>query len=352
MSVFTRVSALLVVLSAAMLAGCERPPVDSVQHGYRGTGMVQVYNPRTLEAQIPLNEPPAAIPQAPDDGPKAKDVFKNVQVLGDLSVGAFTRHMASISSWVAPKEGCGYCHNLQNLADDSKYQKVVARNMIRMTQKVNADWKNHVAGTGVTCWTCHRGNNIPAQVWFNAVPQDKRSDFIGNLNGQNAPADSVGVAALPNEPFTPYMHKGTEIRVGAGTALPTGHKASIQSTEATYGLMMVMSKSLGVNCTYCHNSRNFAAWDQSTPQRTTAWHGLRMVRQLNNDHMEPLTPLFPAERKGPTGDVAKVSCATCHQGAYKPAYGAQMAKDFPELLTVSGAPKAVAAAARAASAAR
>ena len=30
-----------------------------------------------------------------------------------------------------------------------------------------------------------------------------------------------------------------------------------------------------------------------------------------------------------TGDVAKGNCATCHQGAYKPLYGAQMAKHYP-----------------------
>jgi photosynthetic reaction center cytochrome c subunit len=31
------------------------------------------------------------------------------------------------------------------------------------------------------------------------------------------------------------------------------------------------------------------------------------------------------------GDVAKVNCATCHQGLFKPLYGASMAKDYPEL---------------------
>jgi photosynthetic reaction center cytochrome c subunit len=45
-----------------------------------------------------------------------------------------------------------------------------------------------------------------------------------------------------------------------------------------------------------------------------------------------LTEVFPAHRKGPLGDVAKLNCATCHQGAYKPLNGAQMAKDFSELL--------------------
>lgn len=37
--------------------------------------------------------------------------------------------------------------------------------------------------------------------------------------------------------------------------------ATIQQTEQTYGLMMHFSNSLGVNCTFCHNSRNFHVWD-------------------------------------------------------------------------------------------
>ena len=63
---------------------------------------------------------------------------------------------------------------------------------------------------------------------------------------------------------------------------------------------------------------------QQPPQRATAWHGIRMARDLNNDYMVPLTATFPANRLGPTGDVAKVNCATCHQGAYKPLYGVSM----------------------------
>jgi photosynthetic reaction center cytochrome c subunit len=41
--------------------------------------------------------------------------------------------------------------------------------------------------------------------------------------------------------------------------------------------------------------------------------------------------VFPAERLGPQGDVAKLNCATCHQGAFKPLYGQSMLKDHPEL---------------------
>jgi photosynthetic reaction center cytochrome c subunit len=125
------------------------------------------------------------------------------------------------------------------------------------------------------------------------------------------------------------------IGVAGATALPTGNVATILHTEETYALMMHISDGLGVNCTYCHNSRSFKSWDGAPPQRTTAWHGIRMARDLNNNYLEPLTKDFPANRLGPLGDVAKVNCATCHQGVYKPLYGAPMAKSYPELLELS-----------------
>jgi photosynthetic reaction center cytochrome c subunit len=321
--------------SLALLAGCERPPVDTVQTGYRGTGMVQVYNPRAMAVQIPQNQPPAPPPPQAPDGPKAKDVFQNVKVLGDTSAADFTRLMTQITAWVSPKEGCNYCHNPQNLAEDSKYTKIVARRMLEMTQHVNADWKQHVAATGVTCYTCHRGNPIPAQVWFKPVEKDNKSDFIGDLAGQNLAAPSVGLASLPYDPLTPYLKEAKPIRVYGTTALPTGNRSSIKQAEHTYSLMIHMSNSLGVNCTFCHNTNSFSSWE-GPPQRVTAYYGIRMARELNGDYMEGLTKTFPANRLGPHGDVAKISCATCHQGAYKPVYGAKMAKDFPELLTFAG----------------
>ena len=45
----------------------------------------------------------------------------------------------------------------------------------------------------------------------------------------------------------------------------------------------------------------------------------------------PLDPTFPAERLGPHGDVPKIQCATCHQGAYKPLYGAKIAAQYPAI---------------------
>ncbi len=324
----------MILVGAALLSGCERPPIDTVQTGFRGTGMELVYNPRTLEKTESLHQAPAALDPADKSGPRARQVYQNVKVLGDLSVGEFTRVMVSMTQWIAPEQGCGYCHNLQNFADDSMYTKVVARRMTQMTQHLNASWKNHVADTGVTCYTCHRGQAVPNQVWF--APDDSKlaKGMLGQRNGQNEPAGSVGGSSLPKDPFTAYLQKDTPIRQISQTALPQGINStgsSTQMTEATYGLMMHMSTGLGVNCAFCHNSRNFSDWKQSPPQRVTAYHGIRMVRELNNEFITPLTSTFPRNRLGPKGDVAKVNCATCHQGAYKPLYGEPTAKLYPEL---------------------
>jgi outer membrane protein OmpA-like peptidoglycan-associated protein len=64
-----------------------------------------------------------------------------------------------------------------------------------------------------------------------------------------------------------------------------------------------------------------------------------MARELNNDYLVPLTGTFPESRLGPLGDVKKVYCATCHQGANKPLNGAQMAVKYVGLM--SSAPKVV-----------
>ena len=323
---------ILTILGCALLlSACERPPMDAIQHGYRGTGMVQVYNPRILEGQAAKNEVPMALPPAGDEGPKAAQIYQNVKVLGDLSAGQFTRLMVSMSNWIAPEQSCTYCHNPANFADDSLYTKVVARRMIQMTRQINTEWQSHVADTGVTCYTCHRGQPVPAEVWFKRDDQPYGSNFMGDKAGQNTPDRVVNLSSLPYDPFTPFLLGAENIRVNGPTALPSGNRQSIKQAEWTYGLMTHMSNALGVNCTYCHNSRSFQSWEGNPPQRVTAWHGIRMARSLNNNFMTPLTDVFPAHRKGELGDVAKVNCGTCHQGAYKPLYGVSMLQDFPEL---------------------
>jgi len=320
-------------VACLVTASCERPPIDVVQHGYRGVAMGLVYDPRTLVKQEAANAVPQASPAADPDGPPATSVYKNIQVLTDLNVAQFTRIMLAMTAWVAPADqSCAYCHNGADMSADDNYRKVVARTMLRMVRALNSDWKTHVAQTGVTCYTCHRGNGVPAYVWYHDPGPKTMYPLAGWKAGQNAPAASVALASLPNDPFSEYLDdKPANIRVLATTALPDGKGAYTKQAEQTYGLMMHMSTALGVNCTYCHNSRSFGAWDTSTPQRATAWYGIRMVRDINVHYLEPLTATFPANRKGPMDDVAKVNCQTCHQGVYKPLLGVSMLKDYPEL---------------------
>lgn len=312
---------------ALALAACgEHPPVETVQTGFRGTGMEQVYNPRVLKEKfdstaeaIPQDLPPlprAAPGQvAASQKPAGPSPWRNVQVLNDISPGELTRTMVAMTAWVSPAQGCNYCHvvrdGVTDFASDSIYTKVVSRQMLRMTREINGQWRNHVANTGVTCYTCHGGKPVPQNVWF----------FTDR-----------------NQPLRHYLDR-QDLRVQSSSMTPSNaNRSSIKQTEYTYALMISMSRALGVNCTYCHNSPRWGSWEESTPQRLTALRGIRMVRELNNGYLLPLQPVFPAQRLGPHGDVPKIQCATCHNGAYKPLYGRAMAQGYPALYAQAAPP--------------
>lgn len=313
-------------LAATLLAGCERPPIETAQNGPAGTGMHAAINPRTQEAPA---EVPANLPAVPQGGPKAGDIYQNVQVLGDLSVAEFTRTMTAITAWVSPEEGCNYCHNPQNLASDDVYTKVVSRRMMQMTQAINANWENHVGETGVTCYTCHAGQPVPEYIWF-AKEDDGGAGFFGNRFGQNIASAEVGYQSLP-EPFERLLTEedGANIVIAGDGWKPGVSDSDIKASEYTMGLMTHMSGALGVNCTYCHNTNNFASYDVNGEIRTQALHGINMVQQLNEDYLIPLGPEYPDHRLGPTGDAPKAYCSTCHAGQNKPLGGAQMANAYP-----------------------
>ena len=319
----------LVIIAVALAFTFQWPSVQTVQRGYRGTAMTEVFNKADTALKAYANQLPEAIPPSDPSGQLASAVYSNVKVLADIDAAEFMRVMTAMTNWVAPKQGCGYCHDLNDLASDALYPKVVARRMIEMVRHINTDWKQHVAETGVTCFTCHRGEPVPANIWFTDPGPVAALGAAGNKAGQNAPLRSPGLSSLPYDPFTPFLNDNNDIRVISTTALPVSDHKSIKQTEWTYALMMHMTEALGVNCTFCHNTRSFADWDQSTPQRGTAWYGIRMVRDLNLQYLGPLAATLPPSRHGATGDGPKLNCATCHQGVYKPLLGANMLKDFP-----------------------
>jgi photosynthetic reaction center cytochrome c subunit len=302
-----------------------------VQRGYRGQDSIEIFSEATLTNLDKINKYPKPLRAAKLTGPKAGDTYSNVHVLGDLSEQQFARVMLSIKSWVAADSDCNFCHNAPDYTNDDKYTKRVARKMIEMTRHINTDWTQHVGKTGVTCFTCHRGQAVPSRTWFLAPDKAYDGPFV-EKPPVLLPTGSSHNTTLPTYALNEYLLGDDNIRVIGPTALQTGNRRSVLQAKTTYALMMVMSESLGVNCTFCHYTAAFYNWDMSTPQRATAWYGIRMVRDLNNNVMVPLTGELPKERLGPTGDVPKIYCATCHQGSNKPLYGAPMLKDYPELV--------------------
>jgi photosynthetic reaction center cytochrome c subunit len=125
-----------------------------LQTGPRGTGM-----------DVIKFEPPLARPDPTADAfyteaaivpvggeTLARDAYQNVQVLGDLTEDNFNRLMLAITEWVAPEQGCAYCHGDEgDFAGDQLYTKNVARHMIQMTQHINETYPEHVQPAGVTC---------------------------------------------------------------------------------------------------------------------------------------------------------------------------------------------------------
>ena len=330
------VAALFLTIAMLGTAGWTRPPMAQQQTGFRGTAMDVIETKANKAAKIEANQAPAPADPAEPGGEKASAVYENVKVLGDLSADNFNRLMASMTEWVAPEQGCTYCHNTENMADDGLYQKRVARRMLQMVQHINSTWKeNHVHEAGVTCYTCHRGQPVPKNIWFENPGPNAGHGVIPRNNGQNVASPQVGLTSLPYGVYAAfYAHKNTPedaIRVNATSALPETKGKPIQDAEKTFAIMISMAQSLGVNCTYCHNTRSVADWSTSTPNRVAAWHGIRMVRDLNEDYMLPLSSTLPPNRHGPMGDVPKMNCATCHNGANKPLNGAHVVEAYPEL---------------------
>ncbi len=329
------------VFVAAMVITWGSPlTVSAAQTGPRGTGMGVISHLSDNVKPDPTVEAyytDAAIKPEPGDK-LASEVYQNVQVLGNVTEDNFNRIMIAITQWVAPNEGCAYCHGaggLESYAADNIYTKVVARRMIQMVQNLNENWSGHVnvsGNAGVNCYTCHRGNNVPTNIWFKITPVN--SAMTGWSSVQNRVTVQSQYTGLPSDALEAYLLEGASIKVNnlESRVHTEPGDPMIQNAERTYSLMNYFANSLGVNCTFCHNTR--APWDttQVTPQWATALLGIQMVLEANTDYLVPLATVLPENRKGVAhGDGPKLACATCHKGYQKPLNGMDMVTDWPEL---------------------
>ena len=293
------------------------------------------------------NKAPPPLAPADAGGPSAIEKYKNVKVLTDVSAAEFMRLQYAITAWVSPKQGCDYCHVGTNYAADDKPQKGVARIMLQMTRHLNADWKTHVAPAGMTCYTCHRGQPVPGQSWFPDAPKPEHQ-MVGYQDNWQESADTVR-KFFPDNGFAEYFLDDQPIGVISTTAEPSKTIGSWPEATRIYEMMMQLSDGIGVNCGYCHQSRAFQDWSQSSPYRWNAWYAIRMVRDLNRNFLLPIAAILPQSRtlehenaipvipdrmKGAQIGNGLVVCATCHFGIPQPLNGANMVNDYPGLSPV------------------
>ncbi len=325
-----------VVVAAGLVSFGQPFATESMQTGPRGTGM------HVTRFQSAVNTPDptiaeyftmAAVPPL-DDAERAGDVIEGAEpLLADLSVENYERLIEAMRVWTGIPDLL--------TPGEENYQTVVARSMIQMTQELNEGWGAHTnnnpdsGNVGVNCYTCHRGEQVPNNVWFKLGPVN--ANAAGWSANQNRATVQSQFTALPSDALEKYLLENNPINVhdlDARVPRDMANPATIQDTYRTYSLMNYFSNSLAVNCVFCHNSRAFYDPSQNTPQWANASLGILMVQEINNDWLVPITDVFPEHRLGPVfGDVAKVACATCHQGYQQPLEGMDMISDWPELAT-------------------
>ena len=318
-------------------------PVPGHQLGWRSTSMIQ-FDPTTKEDGLPEPVPPSLALGANDHRPVGQ-AYKNVSVLTGGDAASLMRSMTAMTQWVSPRQGCGFCHVGTDYASDAKPTKSVARLMLRMTQHINADWSDHVGSGGVTCFSCHRGQPIPSDVWF-ATPPTRLRPMIDLQEDYHEEQKTVR-KFFPDEGYEEYLLQATPGSSQSYTALPTHSVASQVVIKRMYEVMMQMADGIGVNCGYCHNSRAFFDWGQSTPNRWTGYSGIQMTRDLNRNYLIHTGEILPQTRfrldkatewnlapseAGPLPGNGLANCATCHHGRPKPLGGASGARDYPELM--------------------
>jgi photosynthetic reaction center cytochrome c subunit len=323
------------VIAATALVTLGQPfATDSLQTGPRGTGMEVVKfvsdiggTEPTIEAFLATETPPIT----PTGGERtAGEAYENAEpLLADLTVENYDRLLTAMRAWTGIPD---------LLEDPENYQTVVARRMIQMVQNINENWDGHVNAygeNGVTCYTCHRGEPVPSDIWFLSTPTVLAAQ--GWSANQNRVTPLSSFTSLPSDALEAYLLNLEPIAVHdlesrvAGIPGQDGYPG-IQHAERTFAFMNYISNSLGVNCTFCHNTRAFYDGAQVTPQWANEALGIAMVQELNAEYLVPLQDVYPAERLGALhGDAPKAACRTCHKGYQRPLQGLNVMGNWPEL---------------------
>ena len=185
----------------------------------------------------------------------------NVQVLKGYNYGQVIGQMAYFTQALGVQ--CQYCHNIANFASYPTRKKI-ARTMLIMTGKIQSDYiagihnsfPNYAIHGAVGCVTCHRG----------------------------APVMDVSNNIVPVQ----YLDWPAKSAKQAGFVVNS---------------MYAVSRSLGVNCLFCHNTADFVTL-RYYPTNQIAHRMWHMVDDINHKYLPP--------------NIEAVTCNTCHHAAKWP----------------------------------
>jgi hypothetical protein len=146
--------------------------------------LAQSPGPASPPASAPPSPPPPASSITPEDRSHlealraalkgredrpAREVFKNVKLLGDVPAGRLLRVM----EWGYARslgQSCSFCHVPGSWESDTNKHKVIARQMALMMRAINQEFlakmpeltEDPADKPAVNCTTCHRGQKKPA----------------------------------------------------------------------------------------------------------------------------------------------------------------------------------------------
>src|SRR5262245_201680 len=157
----------------------------------------------------------------------AEEAYKNIQIFKGLPAAGVMRAMAFFTTSLGVD--CNHCHVAGEFEKDDKPTKLTARKMYQMVQLSN----KFLSSNRVSCYGCHRGHVTPEP------PPD----------AWKAELDEMRKKAEQDQRPAEQVYKNVQTLKG----LPAGRWTM---------LMTMFSRSLGVDCTYCHVPNEFEKDDK------------------------------------------------------------------------------------------
>lgn len=196
----------------------------------------------------------------------AEETYKNIQIFKGLPASGVMRAMSFFTTSLGVD--CNHCHVAGEFEKDDKPAKQTARKMYEMVQLSN----KFLSSNRVSCYACHRGHVQPEP-----PPDSWKAEF-----------DEMGRKAEQDKRPAEQVYKNIQTLKG----VPAGRWTM---------LMTMFSKSLGVDCTYCHVPGEFEKDDK--PAKLVARKMLGLTGAIAREIY-----------KGPTS----INCYTCHRGKTQP----------------------------------